>query len=435
MPRIIAYDILRLFIGPNFATPRGIDRVDLAVANQLFADADTPNVGVLPTPFGTRVFDGRYTRRLIDELQDIWKEQQDPAHDVSLQGLIAELCAGQGRPGGALPPAPPHLTRAQGAFRHFGMLWRAGFRIGRSAARAVPRDAVYINIGQLGLAVPSMFEWLHRRPDITCAFMIHDTIPLDHPELVSPASVAHHARMIRTASTHADCLLFGTAFARDSVRDVLEHSHGRDLPALVRPLPVPAAFAEARESLPELAGQHYFVAISTIEPRKNFSLLLRVWHHLLEKLGNGAPHLVIVGAPGREADRILAPLAEDPRMRGHVHPVSGLSSPSLARLVIGSAGVLSPSFAEGFGLPLLEGIAMGVPTIASDIASHREIAGTTTRLLATDDVAGWERAVLETPRSAATVGPLIPREMGEAAFCEDLVEFARAVPAGRRIGA
>lgn len=427
MSRIIAYDLCRLFIGPSSATPRGIDRVDLAMANHIFADPDSPHIGILPTPLGVRAYPARIVRLLLTHVQRMWQESLECEDDPRLQGLIADMRSPGGQPGHSRPNGAAGLTRSESIRRSFALLRHTSVRPGRSAAKSVPFNAIYMNLGQLALAVPMFFKWLQNRPDVTCAMMIHDTIPLDHPELVKPGSVAHHARMVRTAAAHADCLIFSTAFARASVNKALAGLQHSPLPSIVRSLPVTSAFADAQDSLPELAGKHYFVVVSTIEPRKNFALLLNVWRQLIAEMGNQAPYLVIVGAPGLDAERILAPVADSSGLRERVLHVSGLSSPALARLVLGCAALLSPSFAEGFGLPLLEGIAMGVPTIASDIPSHREIAHSTTRLLGVDDHAGWRRAILATPRIAVGRRPHIPFAMTEAAYCADLLAFLRSV--------
>jgi|UniRef100_UPI0035CBF2D6 glycosyltransferase involved in cell wall biosynthesis len=426
MTRIIAYDMCRLFIGPNFATPRGIDRVDFAMANHLFADPDSSHIAILPTPLGIRAYPAPVARALLRHLHGVWRESPDLSEDARLTALVSDMISPRAD-AATLSARRNGLTRTEGVRRSVAMLREIGWHRGRPAVDAVPADSVYVNLGQLGLAVPMFFTWLQKRPDVACALMIHDTIPLDHPELVKPGSVAHHAQMVRTAATRADCLIFSTAFARASVNLALAQLHQAPRPSLVRALPVPAAFAEVHESLPELSGRHYFVAVSTIEPRKNFTLLLRVWERLIVRLGAAAPHLVIVGAPGHDANRILAPLATSPGLREHVHPVSGLSSPALARLVLGGAGLLSPSLAEGFGLPLLEGIAMGVPTIASDIASHREIAHPETQLLGINDQVGWERAILALPRVASRTCPHIPLDMTEAAYCADILAFLGTV--------
>lgn len=430
MSRIIAYDLCRLFIGPYFATPRGIDRVDLAVAKHVFADPDSPHVAVLPTPLGVRVYPARTARRLLDHLQLAWGEISATESDARLQALVAAMTSAPAPAPG--PAGPARLSRARIARRFGAMLRQTGVSTGRPATTGVPRDAVYVNLGQLALAVPMFFTWLPQRPDVACALMIHDTIPLDHPQVVRPAAVAHHARMIATAASHADGLIFSTAFAQASVTAALAPTRRGPLPGLVRALPVPAAFAAAADRLPELGDTHYFVVVSTVEPRKNFGLLLTIWERLVDTMGRRAPHLVIVGARGLAAAAILAPLADSARLRERVHHVAGLSSPMLARLMAGCAAVLSPSIAEGFGLPLLEGIAMGVPTIASDIPSHREIARGTTVLLGSDDHAGWEAAILATPRAVPFRRPPLPVEMTEGAYCADVIDFLRAVRPGPR---
>lgn len=433
MSRIIAYDLCRLFIGPYFATPRGIDRVDLAVAKHVFADANGPHIAILPTPLGVRAYPARTARLLLDHLQTLWRERAATTTDARLHRLLDDMQSSVTT--NALPPlSESGLSRREVVRRSFGMLRQTGVSRGQPAVKAVPADAVYVNLGQLALAVPMFFNWLAQRPDVACALMIHDTIPLDHPELVKPASVAHHARMIATAAMHADCLIFSTAFAQASVNAALAKIRPHPISSLVRSLPVPAAFAEAGDRLPELADKQYFVVVSTIEPRKNFGLLVAVWARLVDALGWQAPHLVIVGAWGLNAEQILAPLAADPRLRARVHQVSGLSTPLLARLIAGCAALLSPSLAEGFGLPLLEGIAMGVPTIASDIPSHREIADRTTVLVGVDDRAGWEAAILAMPRVAQRRRLPIAIEMTEAAYCADIIAFVGSVASKAQSG-
>ena len=434
MSRIIAYDMCRLFIGPYFATPRGIDRVDLAVANHVFADPDSPHVAILPTPLGVRAYPARTARLLLDHLHAAWGERAGTENDMRLHRLIAGINSPAAS--GEFPPLGiARRTRADSVLRSLNMLRHTGLRLGGAASTTVPADAAYVNLGQLALAMPRFFTWLKKRQDIACVMMIHDTIPLDHPEMVKPTSVAHHARMIETAAAHADGLIFSTAFAQSSVNLELAKLRARPVCSLVRALPVPAAFVAAGERLPELANTRYFVAVSTIEPRKNFGLLLNIWRKLVDRMGSEAPHLVIVGAYGLDAENILAPLAGSPQLRARVHWVSGLSTPALARLMLGCAAVLSPSHAEGFGLPLLEGIATGVPTIASDIPSHREIAHETTTLLNAADEASWEAAILAVAGGTNRRRRRVPVEMTEAAYCADVLAFLDSVQAKGRASA
>ena len=437
MPRVIAYDLARLFIGPIFYTPRGVDRVDLAMARHVFDDDASPNLGILPTPWGVRAFPARIVRRWLAHLQHLWAEDTDIKHDARLCGLIEQMRVSFD----AVPPEldsarvlqPPPLSFARKAVRLLAQLQSTGIPLGESAIQAVPQGAAYLNIGQIGLAVPIFHEWLAKRQDITCAIMLHDAIPLEYPHLVPSGAEAHHARMIQTAARYADCLIFNSEFSRKSVDSAMARLEQVQLPGMVRALPLPSAFFHASTSLPDLADVHYFVVVSTIEPRKNQELLIRVWERIIDRMDTQAPHLVIVGSRGFDSDRILAPLAARPSLYRRVHVVSGLSSPALAALVLGAAGMLCPTFTEGFGLPVLEGNAMGVPTIASDIPAHREVGNDNTIYLPCDNDEAWEYAILSTPPVGLCERPRIAHDLTETSYYTDLLAFLEHTPPlGRR---
>ena len=430
MSRVIAFDLARLFLAPLFLGPRGIDKVDLAIARHLFPDDDSPHIGVMPTFWGIRAYRARDVRRMLDHVATIWAEHPpgdaNPAQDNRLALIIARIRSAS--TAHRTPIAPPRrLSVGNKVLRMLQALYATGMPLGRPVRKAVPTGATYLNIGQLGLAVPLFFHWLEDRRDITCALMLHDVIPLDFPDLCRPGSASHHARMVRTAARHADCMIYTTAHARDTVNASLARCGRPHLPSLVRPLPLSAAFVETASALPELLGARYCVVVSTIEPRKNHDLLVRVWRRLIARLGQDAPHWLSVGSRGFDSDRILEPLQRDANLRAFVHEVSGLPSHSLARLVMGAAGLLSPTWVEGFGLPVLEANILGVPTIASNIAAHREIAQGATTLLACDDEDAWLHAIAALPPSVARRRPVIPLEMTEAAYCKDLVKFLRGI--------
>lgn len=426
MPRVIAYDFARLFIGPIFHTPRGIDRVDLAVAQQLFKDDASPNLGILPTPWGVRAFPSKVIRRWLANLNMLWADDIEIERDPQLLGLIRKV--GRGTERAQSSPldklcCPSALSLPRKASRVLGQLQFTDIRLGRCARTTVPEGSAYLNIGQIGLAVPIFHNWLARRRDITCAMMLHDAIPLEHPHLVPAGADAHHARMIRTAARHADCLIFNSVASRDSVNHAMDRLERVQLPGMVRALPLPKAFFKVRTSLPALADIHYFVVVSTIEQRKNQELLIRVWSRLIDKMGEQAPHLIIVGSLGHDAERILAPLDARPILRRRIHVVSGLSSPALASLVLGAAGMLCPTWTEGFGLPLLEANAMGVPAIVSDIPAHREFGYKNTTYLPCDDDILWEKAILATRPVGLRERPPLSPSLTQAAYCDDIMAY------------
>jgi glycosyltransferase involved in cell wall biosynthesis len=73
----------------------------------------------------------------------------------------------------------------------------------------------------------------------------------------------------------------------------------------------------------------------------------------------------------------------------------GLSDAKVASLLRGARGLLLPSFAEGFGLPVIEALASGVPVLCSDLPALRESGGGVPEYLYPQDAEAWRTAVLD----------------------------------------
>lgn len=117
----------------------------------------------------------------------------------------------------------------------------------------------------------------------------------------------------------------------------------------------------------------YFLSVGTIQPRKNIA---RIIGALPTVVGAGQPHhLVHVGRPGWLHEPIFA-AAEQHGVADRVHSLSEVDEDEdLAMLYRSSAALVFPSLYEGFGLPVLEAMACGVPVITSKVSSLPEVAG------------------------------------------------------------
>jgi glycosyltransferase involved in cell wall biosynthesis len=80
-------------------------------------------------------------------------------------------------------------------------------------------------------------------------------------------------------------------------------------------------------------------------------------------------------------------------LRGHVIEAGEVSDSRMQALTGGARAMLMPSFAEGFGMPVVEALAAGVPVICSDISAHREVGGDAPDYLDPLDGLGWLRIV------------------------------------------
>jgi glycosyltransferase involved in cell wall biosynthesis len=137
------------------------------------------------------------------------------------------------------------------------------------------------------------------------------------------------------------------------------------------------------------------VILGTIEGRKNHALLLSMWRRMLdERSAAQVPRLVIVGRRGWQADEVFARL--DRREFGdRVAEVGSLDDRRLAEALAGARVLLFPSFAKGYGIPLTEALAAGVPVIASDLPVFREIGQGVPELPPPDDAAAWSGAIAD----------------------------------------
>jgi glycosyltransferase involved in cell wall biosynthesis len=387
----IAFDLTRLFISPIQRTPRGIDRHDLGLARHFFNDWGGDCFGTLPTPVGVRCIARGHAVRILDSALENWGEHVRTDQDERFQKVRDRILNGHCSVNGPLAHTPR-------AYLHVGtaiakMLRSAGLALGPLAAGALPKGTLYVNTGQVGIALPQFLSWLKRRPDIKTVLMLHDTIPMDHAEYVVPSSRGFHQNMVDCAARHAAALIVNSQAAETTIRRELARSGRLDIPVFREHLPVPDVFARGPDPDPALAQVPYFVIAGTIEPRKNHLLLLNIWRELVRTHDRAAPLLVIVGNRWREYEAITRILERSTALQNHVIEVAGLSSQALRTLMSNACGLLMPSFAEGFGLPIIEALAVGTPVVASDIPAHREAGGPYATYVSPIDGLGWLSAI------------------------------------------
>ena len=136
----------------------------------------------------------------------------------------------------------------------------------------------------------------------------------------------------------------------------------------------------------------YWLSVGTIEPRKNQRRLAEAYAHYLALGGMPMP-LVLVGGKGWLMDDFQKSLSEL-GISDHVMITGYVSDEELIWLYRNCYANLYPSLFEGFGLPVLEGMQFGAPTLASQSTSMPEVAGEAAILLDPQDIEGWAQAML-----------------------------------------
>jgi glycosyltransferase involved in cell wall biosynthesis len=230
---------------------------------------------------------------------------------------------------------------------------------------------VLFNTGHSGLeqaGYPAMLKKMQVKP----VFMVHDLIPITHPEYSRPGEAARHATRMRALLALAAGVVANSQATLDQLAKFAQQSSQPMPPATVALL---ASGIAAQASGARPIAKPYFVMLSTIEPRKNHWLLLHVWRQLVENLGEAAPQLVIIGQRGWECENVVDMLERCTALHAHVTELSQCRDTELVNYLHHAQALLFPSFTEGYGMPLIEALALGVPVIASDLPVFRELAG------------------------------------------------------------
>jgi glycosyltransferase involved in cell wall biosynthesis len=257
---------------------------------------------------------------------------------------------------------------------------------------------------------PGLGEFLAAR-SCRAAAIFHDAIPLKHPQITWPQSVARHPGYMKLLARF-DRVWAVSAASRAELMEFWKWQ-GVESPPPVEVLALGADFnsgARVTHRAAPATDMPSLLCVGILEPRKNQTLLLDVAEELwaagrrfeLHLVGRVNPHF---GQP------ILARIRALAKRFSGLHFLEAASDADVAQLYGQARVTLFPTLAEGCGLPLLESLWMGVPCICSDLPVLRENAdGGGCVPVAVNDRAAW----LEVLRRVLTDEALLERLTKEA---------------------
>ena len=232
-------------------------------------------------------------------------------------------------------------------------------------------------------------------PGVRQLVRFHDAVPVTDTDTVSSwrTGVAHQ-RLVEACDPAAVFVCNSPQTLEDLAGlDPRRAERARVVPCAIAPLPdhIPAipfaTILDSRRSFralgksatepknlpPPDARPRYVLAISTLEPRKNYPGLIRGWERVLAR-SDPELRLVIVANSGWLEEPVLRAMAPHVR-RGRILHLEGLPYDELVSLMRQAACFAFPSFNEGFGYAPLEALQAGTPCVVSDIPVFRWIFG------------------------------------------------------------
>ncbi len=215
---------------------------------------------------------------------------------------------------------------------------------------------------------------------------VHDLDFLTHPERTSREMNRDYPALVRDHAARAALIVVNSQDTAGSVRDVLGVPADRIV--LCRP-GVPDWIRGATPRTPPEAG--YVLFVGTLEPRKNLGVLLDAWERLLTS-HPALPQLRVVGGVRPGGEDWVRRMVEPP-LAGRVDYIGYVEAADRRALYQGARLLVLPSFYEGFGLPVLEAMALGVPVITSNRGALPEVAGHAGIAVDAEDAAGLAAAI------------------------------------------
>lgn len=328
---------------------------------------------------------GRYTRELVHAVTAI--DTDNSYHLFSA------------RPPATLP-IPDPLPSREGVWHHPAplperWLYRLWYRL------RLPLPVQWIT-GRLDLFHSPDFVLPPVSGHIPTLLTVHDLSFVHYPDTFPPVLVHYLNRVVPWSIGRASHILADSQATKHDLMNTWQVPADRitvlysGVNESFQPVTTPAALTAVRTRY-GLGDTPYILAVGTLQPRKNYQMLIRAFRPVAAEF----PHvLAIAGGKGWLYDEMMAEIAQQ-GLDGRVRFLGFVADADLPALYSDASLFVFPSLYEGFGLPLLEAMACGVPVLTSNASSLPEVVGEGGVQLSPHDESAWTATMLELLGDAA----------------------------------
>jgi glycosyltransferase involved in cell wall biosynthesis len=240
------------------------------------------------------------------------------------------------------------------------------------------------------------------------AVVVHDVLPLTHPEWFAQSYALWHRRVVRPCIARAQAVLTFSNWSAEQIQRTcgVAADRIRLITQGLEPFCAPSSSDEVDRTLTHFGiRKPYFLCVGASDRRKNVGLVLQA----MQEVRRAHPDATVV-LVGSDLKRIYAGDRTD--RPEWVHTLGYVSDDELRALYTGAIALCFPSVAEGYGRPPLEALACGTPALVGDYATAREVVSGIAWILPLEPqywVAAMRQVLEQADRRADLVAPAMDR--------------------------
>ena len=287
------------------------------------------------------------------------------------------------------------------------------FRLLRMIKTIVLREPTFYRSGSSYSFIPQIDNLLPNAK--TMAFIrVHDIFPITNPQWYRYLSAISFKISLDRAVRDNHKFICNSEYTRNQLIKFYPSANAKVLYCNTARLPLNSCGKCEFCAYPQLFNFRYLIAIGTVEPRKNYSGLLRAWKNTNTLTGN---KLIVVGRYGWKSKKIHKEL----QTTENLIYLDNACDYAVNQLLLKSQAFISCSYDEGFDFPSIDAAILGKPVLLSDITVHRELHGESARYFNPNSTEEIQKMLTLNDNSYSSLSPEF--KLGTQNFEESLLKI------------
>lgn len=261
-------------------------------------------------------------------------------------------------------------------------------------------DNIYLNFSYITIPDGLEHAKLLKALNLKCFYLVYDLIPVEFPEYIwDKKTPVNHVKILTGIVGNNSQIITISNAVKDQVIALLDYLELSYSPIYVVECGVSDVFIKNKiKNHNEREILNQITMVCTIEPRKNHQTILNAYRMLIAQGITDLPKLNIIGRRGWANEDTFRMLDNSPAIRAYVNEFNSLGDIDVINILKESKALFFPSFSEGWGLPIVESLSLGVPVFCSDISVHKECSQNLAKFINPINGERWANEILNISR-------------------------------------